>query len=132
MVKLSDRFDVNQRKISPISVSVVYNAHCHQESPLACVADEHWRSLVAIPSADPNLLILMRHRAVVLELLGGLVLYAAFRAAMQGIGIVVGTVSLASNVGLAWSTESYNQPLSRVSWRTPLPYSACLWRLLFA
>ena len=69
---------------------------------------------MAIPSADPNLLILMRHWAVVLELLGGLVLYAAFRAAMQGIGIVVGTVSLASNVGLAWSTESYNQPLSRV------------------
>lgn len=71
-------------------------------------------AMYAIPFADPNLLILMRHRAVMLGLLGGLVLYAAFRPAMQGIGILVGTISLASIVGLAWSTGSYNQALSRV------------------
>ena len=71
-------------------------------------------SMYAIPFTDPNLLILMRHRAVMLGLLGGLVLYAAFRPAMQGIGIVVGTVSLASIVGLAWSIGGYNQALSRV------------------
>ena len=71
-------------------------------------------SMYAIPFADPNLLILMRHRAVMLGLLGGLVLYSAFRPAMQGVGIVVGTVSLASIVGLAWSTGGYNQALSRV------------------
>jgi hypothetical protein len=71
-------------------------------------------SMYAIPFGDPNLLILMRHRAVMLGLLGGFVLYAAFRPAMQGIGIVIGTVSLASIVGLAWSTGDYNQALSRV------------------
>jgi hypothetical protein len=37
-----------------------------------------------------------------------------FRPAMQGIGILVGTVSRASIVGLAWSTGSYNQVRSRV------------------
>jgi hypothetical protein len=40
-------------------------------------------SMYAIPFADANLLILMRHRAVMLGLLGGLVLYGAFQPAMQ-------------------------------------------------
>jgi hypothetical protein len=47
-------------------------------------------------------------------LLGGLVLYATFRPALQGLGIAVGTVSLAFIVALAWSIGGYNQALSRV------------------
>jgi hypothetical protein len=54
-----------------------------------------------IPFSDPNLIIVMRHRAVMLGLLGGLVLYAAFRAGMHHIAIAPGTVSLASIIGLA-------------------------------
>jgi hypothetical protein len=71
-------------------------------------------SMYAMPFTDPNLLILMRHRAVMLGLLGGFVLYGAFRPAMQVPAIALGTVSLASIVGLAWSTGGYNQALSRV------------------
>ena len=70
--------------------------------------------MYGIPFSDPNLLILMRHRAVMLGLLGGLVLYGTFRPAAQGIAILAGTVSLASIVGLAWSIGGYNQALSRV------------------
>ena len=73
--------------------------------------DQLRAAMYAIPFADPNL---MRHRAVMLGLLDGLVLEAAFRPAMEGIGILVGTVDLASIVGLAWSTGSYDQALSRV------------------
>ena len=43
-----------------------------------------------------------------------LVLYAVFRPEMRRIGIAVGSVSLASIVGLAWSTGGYNQALSNV------------------
>jgi hypothetical protein len=71
-------------------------------------------SMYSIPFTDPNLLILMRHRAVMLGLLGGLVLYATFRPAIQGLGLLVGTVSLSSIVALAWSIGGYNQALSRV------------------
>jgi hypothetical protein len=89
-------------------------------------------AMYAISFADPNLRILMRHRAVMLGLLGGLVLYAAFRPTMQGIGILVGTVSLASIVGLTWSQEATTKRFRGWSWRTALPYSACWWQLLFA
>ena len=58
--------------------------------------------------------ILMRHRAVMLGLLGGFVLCAAFRPALRAPAIFLGTVSLASLVSLAWSIGDYNQALSAV------------------
>ena len=78
------------------------------------IGAEQLTSMYAMPFADPSLLILMRHRAVMLGLLGGFVLYGAFRPAMQVPAMALGTVSLASIVGLAWSTGGYNQALSRV------------------
>jgi len=47
--------------------------------------------MYAVPFTDPNLLILMRHRAAMLGSLGGFVLYGAFRPAMQGPAIALGT-----------------------------------------
>src|SRR5262249_45571702 len=71
-------------------------------------------SMYRIPFTDPNLIMLMRHRAFMLSLFGGLVLYAVLRPEMRRIGIAIGTVSLASIVGLAWSTGGYNQAVSNV------------------
>jgi hypothetical protein len=71
-------------------------------------------SMYALPFADPNLAILMRHRAIMLGLLGGFVLYAVFRPAMRVPAIALGGVSLASIVALAWSTGGYNEALARV------------------
>jgi hypothetical protein len=71
-------------------------------------------SMYAIPFTDPNLAILMRHRAIMLGLLGGFVLYAVFRPAMRVPAIALGGVSLASIVALAWSTGGYNEALARV------------------
>ena len=73
-------------------------------------------SMYALPFTDPNLAILMRHRAIMLGLLGGFVLYAVFQPAMRVPAIALGAVSLASIVALAWSTGGYNEPLARVIW----------------
>lgn len=71
-------------------------------------------SMYALPFTDPNLAILMRHRAIMLGLLGGFVLYAVWRPAMQGAAIALGGMSLASIVALAWSTGGYNESLTSV------------------
>jgi hypothetical protein len=71
-------------------------------------------ALYGIPFDDPNLLILARHRAVLFGLLGGFLLYAAFRPELQILGFVAGFVSVASFLWLAWASASYNDQLRRV------------------
>jgi hypothetical protein len=68
-------------------------------------------SMYGLSFTDPNLAILMRHRAIMLGLLGGFVLYAAFRPAMRVQAITLGAMSLASLVALARSTGGITSPL---------------------
>lgn len=71
-------------------------------------------ALYGLPVTDPNLAILMRHRAVLFGLLGAFLAIAAFRPALQGAAFVAGFVSVVSFLGLAWSTGGYNDLVGRV------------------
>jgi len=53
-------------------------------------------SLYGLAFDEPNLAILMRHRAVLLGLLGVFFTYAAFRPAIQPLAFIAGFVSVAS------------------------------------
>ena len=63
---------------------------------------------------EPNLAILMRHRAVLFGLLGLFLLVAAFRPEWQGIAFVGGFASVLSFLYLAWSVGGYNSQVGRV------------------
>lgn len=67
---------------------------------------------IAIP--DPNLAILMRHRAVLFGIVGGLLAVAAFHPPLRPLGIAAGLVSMLSFVALAVSVGGYNALLGRV------------------
>jgi hypothetical protein len=71
-------------------------------------------ALYGIAFDEPNLAILMRHRAVLFGLLGAFLLYAAFRPGYQLAGLIAGFVSVLSFLYLAWSTGGYNAQLGRV------------------
>lgn len=71
-------------------------------------------ALYGVSFAEPNVAILMRHRAVLFGLLGTFLVYAAFRVALQPLALVAGSVSVVSFLWLAWSAEGYNPLLSRV------------------
>lgn len=71
--------------------------------------------LYGIAFTEPHTAILMRHRAVLLGLLGVFLIVAAFRPALQATGLVAGFVSVASFLGLAWSVGGYNDALGRVA-----------------
>lgn len=75
---------------------------------------ERLEALYGVPIVDPNLAILMRHRAVLFGLLGVFLIYAAFRPPLQGAAFVAGFVSVMSFLWLAWSTGEYNDPIARV------------------
>jgi hypothetical protein len=70
--------------------------------------------LYGLPFGEPNLEILMRHRAVLFGLLGAFLLTAAFRPALQGLAFVAGLVSVISFLYLAWSVGGYNAQIGRV------------------
>ncbi len=71
-------------------------------------------ALYGIPIDEPNLAILMRHRAVLFGMLGGFLAYAAFTPRLQVAAVSAGFVSVASFLWLAWSIGGYNAQLSRV------------------
>lgn len=71
-------------------------------------------ALYGIQIDEPNLVILMRHRAVLFGLLGAFLMYAAFRPAFQLAALIAGFVSVLSFLYLAWSEGGYNAQVGRV------------------
>ena len=71
-------------------------------------------ALYGITITDPNLEILMRHRAVLFGLVGVLSIVAAFKPALQPAAFASGLASVVSFLALAWSTGGYNAALVRV------------------
>jgi hypothetical protein len=75
---------------------------------------ERLAALYGMSMAEPNLAILMRHRAVLFGLLGAFMVFAAFRPDLQGLAILAGLVSVVSFLWLAWTVGGYNAQLARV------------------
>ncbi|SIP96106.1 phosphopantetheine adenylyltransferase [Aquipseudomonas alcaligenes] len=71
-------------------------------------------SLYGLNLDEPNLQILMRHRAVLFGLLGALLVAAAFLPGLRTLALLAGLVSVVSFLLLAWSTPLYNEALRRV------------------
>lgn len=75
---------------------------------------EQLAKLYGLPFSEPNLVILMRHRAVLFGLLGFFLIYTAFTPSLQSIAFIAGFISVISFLWLAWSIGDYNAQLGRV------------------
>ncbi|WP_043308014.1 hypothetical protein [Pseudomonas sp. ML96] len=84
--------------------------------PLAGVlGGERLNSLYGLALDEPNLQILMRHRAVLFGLLGALLVAAAFIPGLRTLALLGGLISVVSFLLLAWSAPLYNEALRRVA-----------------
>jgi hypothetical protein len=63
---------------------------------------------------DPNLAIVLRHRALLFGLLGGLCLWAAFKPALQPLALGAASISVVGFLVLALATGGYNDAIARV------------------
>jgi len=70
--------------------------------------------LYGVTVTEPNLEVLMRHRAVLFGLLGAFFVYAAFRSELWDLGLIAGIVSIVAFIGLAWRSAGTTPQLSRV------------------
>jgi hypothetical protein len=77
---------------------------------------ERLQTLYAQPIENPNLLLLMRHRAVLLGLLGALLIAAAFKPEWRPVAIGAGLISMLAFVMLALPLSAYNGAIVRVFW----------------
>ena len=81
--------------------------------------------LYGVAIDDPNLIIFMRHRAVLFGLLGVLLVAAAFRTELRLLAYVAGMVSAVSFLAIAWSVGGYNGLTGRVV-AADIAATACL------
>jgi hypothetical protein len=72
------------------------------------------QALYGVTITDPNLEILMRHRAVLFGMLGAFLIYAAFRPGLQLAALIAGAVSVISFLVIAVLVGGYNTGIARV------------------
>ena len=77
-----------------VSAMLVVVAVIHLLPLAGVLGGERLASLYGQDFNEPNLAILMRHRAVLFGLLGAFMLFAAFRPAWQDVAFVAGFVSV--------------------------------------
>ena len=71
-------------------------------------------ALYGLSFSEPNLAILMRHRAVLFGLLGLFFIFAAFKPVYQPIAFIGAFISVISFLWLAWAVSGYNAQVGRV------------------
>ncbi len=97
-----------------VSAMLLVAAVIHLLPITGVVGPERLSALYGISLDGPDLAILMRHRAVVIALVGAFMLLAAFRPRLQATALVVGLLSAGSFLWLAWSVGDYNARIARV------------------
>lgn len=70
--------------------------------------------LYGIAAGDPNVGILLQHRAVLFGLLGVLLIVAACRPELRAVALVAGLASTVSFLVIAWGVGGYNAQVARV------------------
>ena len=83
--------------------------------PIAGVSSaSRLQTLYGVVLEDPNLVILMRHRAVLFGIVGAILVAAAFVPSLRPFAIAAGLVSMLSFVLVAHLVGKYNAELRRV------------------
>lgn len=97
-----------------VSAMLVVVAIIHLLPLSGVISSERLTALYGMNFNEPNLAILMRHRAVLFGILGAFFLVAAFHPPLQLAAFIIGFVSVVSFLWLAWSVGDYNPQIARI------------------
>jgi len=97
-----------------ISAALIVSGIIHLLPLSGVLGSARLTSLYGLPFDEPNLTLLMRHRAVLFGLVGILLIVAAFRPHLRVPAFAVGLVSVVSFLGLAATGGPYNTAIQRV------------------
>ncbi len=103
------------RAMKPLWTLLVLVAALINLAPvLGAASPARMAALYGITLDDANLEILMRHRAVLFGLVGGLLLVAAFHPPLRATGYAAGLASMLSFLLIAWLVGGYSTQIRRV------------------
>ena len=97
-----------------VSAMLVVVAIIHLLPLSGVLSSDRLTALYGLNFNEPNLVILMRHRAVLFGILGVFFLFAALQPQLQVAAFAIGFVSVISFLWLAWSVGEYNAQVARV------------------
>src|SRR6187402_1859237 len=98
-----------------VPVMLVLVALIHLPPLLGVFGVARVESAYGVQIADPNLALLMRHRAVLFGLVGSLMLAAVFVPSLRLSALLISLLSAGSFALLAWSSAGLNANLGRVA-----------------
>ena len=97
-----------------LSVLLTIVAIIHLMPLVGAISRQRINSGYGIDTTDSNIAILMRHRAVLFGLLGTFLLCAAWLPSYQGLGLLVGFISVISFLLIAWAEGGVSPQVQRV------------------
>lgn len=109
-----ERSPANRLLPGIVTLALLVVAAIHLMPLLGALGPARLATLYGLDFSDPNLAILMRHRAVLFGVLGIFFAWAAFRRRLQAMALVVAGTSVLAFLVLAWTTGDYNRFVGRV------------------
>jgi hypothetical protein len=97
-----------------VFVSLLLPGAIHLLPVYGVLGNKQLEALYGLKFNDPNLLIVMRHRAVMFGLLGGLLTYSAFTPSYRNLAFCSGLISAASFLCISETTGGYNSKVRGV------------------
>jgi hypothetical protein len=81
---------------------------------IGVLSDKMLSNLYLIEVQSNDLLILLKHRAVLFGLLGGFIIYSAFKPELQWLALVMGLISMLSFIVIAFLVGDYGIGIRKV------------------
>ena len=95
------------------AVLVLMAAAINLAPVLGAGSTERMSAFYGVDLGHPNLQILMRHRAVLFGVVGGLLVAAVFHPPLRALGYAVGFTSMVSFLAIAWLVGGYTAEIRR-------------------
>jgi len=99
-----------------VTAALLFAALFHLLPAVGVLGAQRLASLYGVAIPGDDLLVLMRHRALLFALLGAFMLHAAWSPPLQGWALAAGLVSTGGFVWLAWTSGWLAAPLRTVMW----------------
>ena len=80
---------------------------------IGAISVHQLENLYGVSLANTDLVILMRHRAILFGLLGTFIIYSAFHRSLQTFACIAGLVSMISFIALAYASGQFGEALNK-------------------